>query len=163
MSDILWDDPNFTTGGYDAGLAYAQSKTANVLFTVELDRRWAADGIRAFAAHPGVIAATAFNSSVGEDGQRAMGLIDESGQPIIDPERGKKTPEQGAATLVFGATSPLLAEIGGVYLNNNDVSQLNDEQPPVTAEEITGDVVSHSIDPRSAQRLWELSEELLKA
>jgi hypothetical protein len=64
---------------------------------------------------------------------------------------------------VFAATSPLLAGIGGVYLNNNEVSQLNDEQPPVTAEEILADVVSHSIDPQSAQRLWELSEQLLKA
>jgi hypothetical protein len=92
-----------------------------------------------------------------------MGLIDESGRPIIDPERGKKTPEQGASTIVFGATSPLLDGIGGVYLNNNDVSQLNDDQPPVTPEEITGDVVSHSIDPRSAQRLWEMSEQMLAA
>jgi NAD(P)-dependent dehydrogenase (short-subunit alcohol dehydrogenase family) len=163
MSDILWDDPNFIVTAYDPGLAYAQSKTANVLFAVELDRRWAADGIRAYAPHPGVIASTAFNGSVGQDAQQAMGLIDESGQPIIDPERGKKTPEQGASTIVFAATSPLLAGTGGVYLNNNEVSQLNDEQPPVTAEEIPADVVSHSIDPQSAQRLWELSEQLLKA
>lgn len=163
MSDILWDDPHFTATTYDPGLAYAQSKTANVLFAVELDRRWAADAIRAYAAHPGVIASTSFNRSVGEDAQRVMGLIDESGQPIIDPERGKKTPEQGASTIVFAATSPLIAEIGGVYLNNNDVSQLNDEQPPVTAQEIPADVVSHSIDRQSARRLWELSEQLLRA
>jgi NAD(P)-dependent dehydrogenase (short-subunit alcohol dehydrogenase family) len=162
MTDILWDDPQFTAGGYDPHLAYAQSKTANVLFTVELDRRWAADGIRAYAPHPGVIATTGFNRAVGEDAQRAMGLIDEAGRPIIDPEHGKKTPEQGASTIVFAATSPLLADIGGVYLNNNDVSQLNDDQPPMTPEEISADVVSHSIDPASAQRLWELSERLVK-
>jgi NAD(P)-dependent dehydrogenase (short-subunit alcohol dehydrogenase family) len=163
MSDVLWDDPNFTRGGYDPGLAYAQSKTANVLFTVELDRRWAADGIRAYAPHPGVIATTSFNSSVGVASQRAQGLIDDAGQPIIDPERGKKTEAQGAATIVFGATSPLLAGIGGVYLNNNDISQLNDNQPPPTAQEVTADVVSHSVDPESARRLWELSERLLSA
>ena len=161
MTDILWDAPQFTAGGYDPHLAYAQSKTANVLFTVELDRRWAADGIRAYAPHPGVIATTGFNRAAGEDAQRAMGLIDEAGRPIIDPEHGKKTPEQGASTIVFAATSPLLAEIGGVYLNNNDVSQLNDDQPPMTPEEISADVVSHSIDPASAQRLWELSERLI--
>lgn len=163
MSDILWDDPNFTGGGYDPNLAYAQSKTANVLFTVELDRRWADAGIRAFAAHPGVIATTSFNSSVGVDAQRAMGLIDEAGQSIIDPEHGKKTEEQGAATIVFGATSPLLSDVGGVYLNNSDISQLNDNQPAPTAQEVTADVVSHSIDPSSAERLWDLSERLLKA
>ncbi|MUL41447.1 SDR family NAD(P)-dependent oxidoreductase [Streptomonospora sp. PA3] len=163
LSDILWDDPNFIARGYDPHLAYAQSKTANVLFTVELDRRWAGEGIRAYAAHPGVVAATAFNSSAGAEAQRAMGLIDEAGRPIIDPERGKKTPEQGAATIVFGATSPLLDGIGGVYLNNSDVSQLNDEQPPVTVHEVSGDVVSHSVDPHSARRLWELTRQLLKA
>lgn len=161
MSDILWDDPNFTGGGYDAGLAYAQSKTANVLFTVELDRRWSGDGIRAFAAHPGVIATTSFNSAVGVEAQRAQGLIDDAGRPVIDPERGKKTEAQGAATIVFGATSPLLAGIGGLYLNNSDVSQLDDDQPPPTPEEITADVVSHSIDPVSAERLWALTERLL--
>ncbi|MEU4360550.1 SDR family NAD(P)-dependent oxidoreductase [Promicromonospora sp. NPDC023987] len=161
MSDILWDDPTFARGGYDAGLAYAQSKTANVLFTVELDRRWADDGIRAFAAHPGVVATTAFNSSVGVQAQRAQGLIDDAGRPVIDPEHGKKTEAQGAATIVFGATSPLLAGIGGVYLNNSDVSQLDDNQPPPTAQEITADVVSHSVDPESARRLWTLTERLL--
>ncbi|MFC8798301.1 SDR family NAD(P)-dependent oxidoreductase [Promicromonospora sp. NPDC057138] len=162
MSDILWDDPNFTGGGYHPGLAYAQSKTANVLFTVELDRRWADEGIRAFAAHPGVIATTSFNSAVGVAAQRAQGLIDEAGEPIIDPEHGKKNEAQGAATIVFGATSPLLAGRGGLYLNNSDVSQLDDDQPAPTAEEVTADVVSHSVDPKSAERLWHLTEQLLK-
>ncbi|WP_166982828.1 SDR family NAD(P)-dependent oxidoreductase [Paramicrobacterium fandaimingii] len=161
MSDILWDDPHFHERTYDTGLAYAQSKTANVLFAVELDRRSRDDDIRAFAAHPGVIASTAFNGAVGTDVQRQMGLIDEDGNAIIDPEHGKKTPEQGAATIVFGATSPMLEGLGGVYLNNSDVSQLNDDQPPVTADEIPADVVSHSIDPESARRLWSMSEQLL--
>lgn len=163
MSDILWNDPTFATRTYDPGLAYAQSKTANVLFAVEADRRWAADGIRSYAAHPGVIARTPFNRAVGSQALRAMGLIDEAGDPIIDPERGKKTTQQGAATIVFGATSPLLAGIGGVYLNNSDVSELNDHQPPVSADEISADVVSHAIDPQSARRLWKLTEKLLAA
>lgn len=163
FSDIRWDDPSFTHGGYDPGIAYAQSKTANVLFTVELDRRWAADGIRAFAAHPGVVATTAFNSSVGAQSQRAQGLIDDAGRPVIDPALGKKTEEQGAATIVFGATSPLLDGLGGLYLLDNDVSRVNDEDLPLTATSVPAEVVSHSIDPRSAERLWELSERLLDA
>jgi NAD(P)-dependent dehydrogenase (short-subunit alcohol dehydrogenase family) len=167
MSDILWDDPHFTTGRHDPGLAYPQSKTANVLFTVELDRRWAADGIRAYAPHPGIVAATPLSRSVGEKAQRAMGLIDDSGAPIIDPDRGQKTPEQGAATIVFAATSPLLADIGGVYLNNSDVSALDEDPKPIdlTAPGVDGipaDVVPHSIDPESARRLWELSERLIE-
>ncbi|OSC55999.1 oxidoreductase, partial [Streptomyces sp. BF-3] len=71
------------------------------------------------------------------------------------------TPQQGAATVVFAATSPRLAEIGGVYLKDNDISPLDDEVRPVSADEVPSDVASHAVDPRSAHRLWELSEELL--
>ncbi len=162
FADIQWDDPNFTDGR-NLNLAYAQSKTANVLFAVELDRRWAQDGIRGYAVHPGVVASTKLNSSVGAEALRAMGLIDESGQPIIDPEVGKKTPQQGASTIVFAATSPLLAKIGGVYLKDNDISRLDDEPRTLTAQSIPAEVVSHSIDPQSAERLWQLSERLLEA
>jgi hypothetical protein len=54
-----------------------------------------------------------------------MGLIDDSGRPIRDPGRGLKTPQQGASTIMFAATSPLLADIGGVYLKDNDISLLD--------------------------------------
>jgi NAD(P)-dependent dehydrogenase (short-subunit alcohol dehydrogenase family) len=169
LSDIRWDDPHFTTG-YDGMLAYGQSKTANVLFAVELDRRWAEDGIRGYAVHPGIVVGTNLGNSVTKDEKRAMelamGLIDDSGRPIIDPDREKKTPQQGASTGVFAATSPLLAEIGGVYLKNNDISPLDDTPSPITFGTepiVSSDVVPHAVDPESAQRLWELSERLLKA
>ncbi|MGH3282305.1 MAG: SDR family NAD(P)-dependent oxidoreductase, partial [Trebonia sp.] len=99
IADIRWDDPNFTAGDYDPLLAYAQSKTANVLFAVELDRRWAPDGIHGYAAHPGIIVGTNLGSSMPADQMRAMqlatGLVDDSGRPVIDPRSGKKTPQQG--------------------------------------------------------------------
>jgi len=171
ISDIRWDDPHFTTG-YEPMLGYGQSKTANVLFAVELDRRWAADGIRGYAVHPGVILGTdlgpsrsEYGRAVTEDPRRAMGLIDDSGRPIIDPDRGTKTPQQGASTSVFAATSPLLADIGGVYLKDNDISPLDTPRPINfgAEQDIPADVVPHAVDPESAQRLWELSERLLKA
>jgi NAD(P)-dependent dehydrogenase (short-subunit alcohol dehydrogenase family) len=169
IADIRWDDPQFITG-YDPMLAYAQSKTANVLFAVELDRRWAQDGIRGYAAHPGIIIGTNLGSSMPADQMRAMqqatGLVDESGRPIIDPASGKKTPQQGAATIVFAAASPLLADIGGVYLTDNDISPLDDSADPDAqgADLIRSqNVVPHSIDPQSARRLWEMSEQLIKA
>lgn len=162
FSDIHWDDPHFTRG-YDARQAYAQSKTANVLFAVELDRRWAGDGIRGYAVHPGVVVGTALNSSAGADALRDMGLIDQSGQPIIDPDNGKKTPEQGASTIVFAATSPLLADIGGVYLKDNDISVLDDEPRPMSASGPPAEITSHAIDSQSARRLWTLSEQMLAA
>jgi NAD(P)-dependent dehydrogenase (short-subunit alcohol dehydrogenase family) len=171
ISDIRWDDPHFTTG-YEPMLGYGQSKTANVLFAVELDRRWAPDGICGYAVHPGVILGTDLGPSRPEDGhavtedqRRAMGLIDESGRPIIDPDRGTKTPQQGASTSVFAATSPLLADIGGVYLKDSDISPLDTPRPINFGAErdIPADVVPHAVDPESAQRLWKLSERLLKA
>ena len=102
---IRWDDPNFTSG-YDSRAAYAQSKVANVLFAVELDRRWAAEGIRGYAVHPGVVVGTTLNSSAGDEALKRMGLIDAAGRPIIDPAVGKKTPAQGASTVVFAAPAP---------------------------------------------------------
>ncbi|RFU88019.1 SDR family NAD(P)-dependent oxidoreductase [Streptomyces triticagri] len=163
FSDIRWDDPHFQRDEYHQGAAYAQSKVANVLFAVALDHRWAEEGIRGYAVHPGVIVGTALNSAAGRDALLAEGLIDESGRPVIDPERGKKTPRQGAATIVFAATSPLLTGIGGVYLKDNDIAPLDDEVRPVTAHSAPADAASHSIDPESAQRLWELSEDLLRS
>ncbi len=162
FSDIRWQDPHFTEG-YAPGRAYAQSKTANVLFSVELDRRWANDGIRGYAVHPGVVVGTTLNSSAGEDALRAQGLIDETGKPIIDPENGKKTPEQGASTIVLAATSPLLAEIGGVYLLDNDISPVDDEPRQMSAVRPPAEITSHAIDPQSARRLWTMSEQMLAA
>jgi len=162
FGQIRWVDPSFADG-YDSSAAYAQAKKANVLFAVELDRRWAKDGIRGYAVHPGVVVGTTLNGSVGRDALRSMGLVDEAGNPIIDPERGKKTVAQGASTIVFAATSPLLAEIGGVYLKDNDISALDDAPRPLTADSVPSEVTSSSIDPISAQRLWELSERLLKS
>ena len=163
LADIRWRDMHFTTG-YDPGLAYAQSKTANVLFAVELDRRWSADGIRGYAAHPGVVVGTNLNSAVGEDQLRAMGLVDDDGRPIIVPEHGRKTPQQGAATIVFAAAGPHLAGVGGVYLKDCDISPLDPEPRPMTNSpdlDIPADVAPHAIDPHSARRLWELSEQMV--
>lgn len=175
ITDIRWDDPHFTTG-YHPMLAYGQSKAANVLFAVELDRRWAGAGIRGYAVHPGIVFGTNLGPLLaeGEDRTpwlsdaelRAMGIIDASGQPVRDPDRELKTPQQGAATSVFAAASPLLAGIGGVYLMDNDISPLDTDPKPIafgTEEEISSTVVPHSIDPGSARRLWELSERLLDA
>ncbi|MBE1878452.1 SDR family NAD(P)-dependent oxidoreductase [Myceligenerans pegani] len=174
LADIRWDDPNFERTDYDGHLAYGQSKTANVLFTVELDRRWSGDGIRGYVVHPGIIATTNLGPARGageapeqpEDWMamlRAQGLFDDAGNPVIAPEQGLKTPAQGAATAVLAATSPLLAGIGGVYLKDNDISPV-DDTPPTT--EFDGppptDVAPHAIDPESARRLWTLSEQLLE-
>ncbi|MEU8175347.1 SDR family NAD(P)-dependent oxidoreductase [Microbispora hainanensis] len=174
ISGIRWDDPHFTTG-YDPMLAYGQSKAANVLFAVELDRRWAADGIRGYAVHPGIVFGTNLGPLLTEgegrkawlsdDDLRSMGILDESGQPVIDPDRERKTPQQGASTSVFAATSPLLAGIGGIYLKDNDISPVDGSPVDVAfgSDRLpSSDVAPHAIDPESAERLWELSENMLR-
>ena len=157
---IRWDDLDFATG-YDPAASYGQSKRANVLFTVELDRRYADQGVRAFAAHPGVIIGPGPFTAEKAASYRAQGLVDERGATVIDPGAGKKTVEQGAATLVFGAVSPMLHGVGGVYLKDNDVAVLDDEPRPLTADSLPSDASSAMLDPHDARRLWELSERLL--
>jgi NAD(P)-dependent dehydrogenase (short-subunit alcohol dehydrogenase family) len=168
FSDIRWDDPNFERGKYEGMLAYGQAKTGNVLFAVELDRRWSGDGIRGYSLHPGGIVNTNLAPWLTDENRRVMGLIDDAGQPIIDPDRDLKTPQQGAATTVFAATSPLLAGIGGVYLQNSDIAPIESTDvpadPDIAAEllEMTVGVMGYAVDPESAQRLWELTERLIQ-
>ena len=147
-------------------LAYGQSKTANVLFAVELDRRWAEDGIRGYAVHPGIAFGTKLAPWITDDELKAMGVLDDSGQPVIDPDRELKTPQQAASTTVFAATNPVLAETGGVYLKDNDIAPLDDAAGAIDfgSEPITlHGVAPHAVDPQSAWRLWTLSEKLLAA
>lgn len=160
FGEIRWDDPDFATG-YDPGAAYGQAKRANVLFTVELDRRHADEGIRAFAAHPGVVIGPGPFTPERAASYRAQGLLDANGVAVIDPVAGKKTVAQGAATLVFGAASPLLAGLGGVYLKDSDVAVLDNEARPLTADRIPSDANSAMLDSHDARRLWQLSEQLL--
>lgn len=167
LSDIRWDDPHFEQE-YDGMKAYGQSKTANVLFAVELDRRWADDGIRGYSLHPGGIVNTNLGSSYTTEDWKAMGLLDDDGEPIVDPDNDMKTPQMGASTQVFAATSPLLADIGGVFLQDNDIAPLEPDATPVELDFGAGPlrtwlgVTSYAVDPDSAQRLWELSERLTK-
>lgn len=160
IGEIRWDDLNFTSG-YNPVAGYAQSKRANTLFTVELDRRLAADDIRAFAVHPGVVMGPGPHAPARLESLRAQGLVDHNGETIINPEVGKKTIEQGAATVVFGAASPLLDGIGGVYLKDSDVAPIDDEVRPMTADSIPADANSAMLDSDDASRLWEFSEKLL--
>ncbi|TCO46287.1 NAD(P)-dependent dehydrogenase (short-subunit alcohol dehydrogenase family) [Kribbella antiqua] len=140
-SDVVFDDLHFDNRPYDEWAAYGQSKTANVLFAVEAAKRWASDGIIANALMPGGI-------------RTAL-------QRHVDPEAQKgwdrfqwKTTEQGASTSVLLAASPLIDGVTGRYFEDNN------EAVPNTGEEFSG-VAAYALDPESATRLWDLSEQLL--
>jgi NAD(P)-dependent dehydrogenase (short-subunit alcohol dehydrogenase family) len=159
---IVFEDINFERREYIPWMAYGQSKTANILFALALDERAKAYGVRAFSLHPGSIVGTGLSKHVAPAALRAMGLLDEDGNPIIDPSRNMKTVEQGAATSVWCATSPQLDGMGGVYCQNCDIAPLVSE--PLASNTIGSmalGVMPHAVDPQAADRLWSLSEKLL--
>ncbi|MFF1318348.1 SDR family NAD(P)-dependent oxidoreductase [Streptomyces chartreusis] len=150
FSGIRWDDVHWRQG-YDKWEAYGQAKTANVLFAVHLDRLAADRGVRAFALHPGGII-TPLQRHLPKAEMVERGWIDEQGN-VLNPE-GFKSPEQGAATQVWAATSPQLDGMGGVYLEDCDIAE-----PAVDGAERSG-VKAWATDPEQAARLWALSAEL---
>jgi NAD(P)-dependent dehydrogenase (short-subunit alcohol dehydrogenase family) len=162
-SSVDFDDPQFDHREYQPLTAYGQSKTANILFAVELDDREQANGIRAFAVHPGSIV-TNLTRYTDLETLRQGGFIDANDQPIIDPSRGLKTPEQGAATQVWCAVSPQLDGLGGVYCEDVEVAGVRVEAAAAGPLELTSGaygVLAYAVDRDNARRLWKLSEELL--
>jgi NAD(P)-dependent dehydrogenase (short-subunit alcohol dehydrogenase family) len=127
-SPIVFEDPNFERRGYVPWMAYGQSKTANILFALALDERAKTHGVRAFSLHPGSIVGTGLSKYLSPEVLRAAGLVDQAGNPIIDPANNLKTVEQGAATSVWCATSPRLDGMGGVYCQNCDIAPLVSEE-----------------------------------
>ncbi|MGA8845161.1 MAG: oxidoreductase [Nocardioides sp.] len=152
-SPMRWEDPWLETG-YDKWIAYGQSKTANVLFALALDARGRERGIQANSAHPGAILTTLGKHLTADDVTELL-KPDADGHVAV-PEF--KSPEQGAATAVWGATSPLLVDHGGAYLVDCDIAPWADED-----ERGGGDaqgVRRYALDPDDAERLWEWSAEL---
>jgi NAD(P)-dependent dehydrogenase (short-subunit alcohol dehydrogenase family) len=159
-SPILWDDPNFERTPYVNWTAYGQSKTANALFALELDRRWAGDGVHAFAVHPGVIMTPLGRHMTDADfewmaarAERARAAAGEGAE--ADPFTFKSV-EAGAATTVWAATAAELADHGGAYLADCQLGQ----PLPAGGASATG-VAPWARDPDAARRLWDLSATLV--
>jgi NAD(P)-dependent dehydrogenase (short-subunit alcohol dehydrogenase family) len=150
---VDFDDIHFDRRAYDPWLAYGQSKTANVLFAVEASRRWAGDGITANALHPGGI-----HTGI-QRHQAAVLEANPQAQEVMErfPWR---TPEQGAATSVFLAASPLVDKVGGRYFENCNEALPHDPAAVADAAEPTG-VAAHALDPGAAERLWAVSQKML--
>jgi NAD(P)-dependent dehydrogenase (short-subunit alcohol dehydrogenase family) len=145
------DDPHFNHRAYDKWTAYAHAKSANALFAVQLDIMGAPSGVRAFAVHPGGIM-TPLQRHLTHEEQVAMGWFDADGKPVAI----FKSPEAGAATSVWCATSPQLNGIGGVYCEDCDIAPLWHEGLP----RFSG-VRPHAIDPGIAAQLWAASERMI--
>ncbi|WP_052488680.1 SDR family NAD(P)-dependent oxidoreductase, partial [Streptomyces sp. 150FB] len=140
---VDFDDIHFRRRAYDWRIAYAQSKTANVLFAVEADRRWAGDGITVDALHPGAIWTNL-----------ARRMSEEEAAAVKAGGGEFKTPEQGAATSVLVAASPLLEGAGGGRYF---------EDCAEAVRHVGGNrgVADHALDPEAAARLWQVSLDTL--
>lgn len=147
FANFNFDDPDYQSREYDKWQAYGESKTANALFSVALDARLAGHGVRSFAVHPGVIMTELSRHMEQADFELLSDRAPE-GEPL-----SFKTVEQGAATSVWAAVSPELAEKGGIYLENCQIAG------PAVQGASTG-VESYALDKAAAERLWVLSEEL---
>jgi NAD(P)-dependent dehydrogenase (short-subunit alcohol dehydrogenase family) len=142
-----FDDPQFERRPYDPFVAYAQSKTADVLLAVGISRRWAEFGIAANACAPGWIH-TNLARHIDPATMQALGAMDADGN-LITPDY-YKTPAQGAATTVLLAASPLLDGVTGRYFEDNQEAQVVDGGP-----EMAAGVAKWSVDPAAADRLWD--------
>lgn len=143
-SGIRFDDMFFDRDRYDPGLAYGQSKTANVLFAVEATRRWSGYGITAAAVMPG---------GIWTNLQRHWdpGVLAE-----MKRRYSTKSAAQGAATTIYAATRASRDPHGPIYYE--------DCHPAEIVMHITDGlhgVVPHALDPADALRLWDMSAELV--
>ena len=148
ITDVDREDPMFHHRAYDKWVAYGQSKSANAQFAVAVAQRFSGDGIRAYSVHPGGIM-TDLQRDLAVEEMRAMGWIDEQGRV---PDRFK-TPEQGAATSVWAAVSPLLGDRSGAYLEDCNVA-VEEEGRTQSGQR------AWAVDPDRAEALWVLSERL---
>jgi NAD(P)-dependent dehydrogenase (short-subunit alcohol dehydrogenase family) len=153
-ADVDYDDLHVDRGAYDPQIAYARAKTANSLFAVEANRRWAADGIVANAVNPGGIA-TGLQRNFSPQQRASLDAAEAAGLFAY------KTVEQGAATTLVAAVAPEFARTGGHYLDDGREAYTvpNDA---LLAEHPHG-VKEWALDPASAERLWAVSAGLLGA
>ena len=154
QSPVIFDDIHFNSRPYDPMLAYAQSKTATILFTVALAKRWAADAITANALHPGGVM-TNIQRHFDQAILRSVGALDEHDRPMAVPP-GWKTPHQGAATSVLLATSLYVQGVTGRYFEDCNEAVVTESR-----DYGSSGVAPYALDQNEADRLWDETTRLL--
>ena len=153
-ADVDLDDPGFASTPYDEWVAYGRSKTANVLFAVEFDRRHRGRGVRAAAVHPGGIQTELSRHLTQEALIKLMETIQANRPADAPPFRLKSIPQGAATTLWAGVVAPA-EEIGGRYCEDCHVAEVLD------IGQTLGGVRSYALDPERARALWAKSEEMV--
>jgi NAD(P)-dependent dehydrogenase (short-subunit alcohol dehydrogenase family) len=140
-SGIIWDDPNFETNDYSKMDAYGQSKTANILFTVELERRYGDAGVHSWAVHPGMVMTDLARSFTKDDFGDLASRAKKSGMKMPT----LVNVDVGASTQVWACVSAEALEKPGSYLADRTFAEPSD----------------YANDPELAKRLWVLSEQFV--
>ena len=156
-SDVDLDDPNFERTPYDPMIAYGRSKTANILFAVEFDRRHKARGVRAIALHPGGIKTELGRHMAPDELDKIVAQINAQLAADGQPPFQWKTIPQGAATSVWAAFVAPAEEIGGRYCENYHVSLVIEG----LVNPVSEGVRPYALDPEHAKALWAKSEEMV--
>jgi NAD(P)-dependent dehydrogenase (short-subunit alcohol dehydrogenase family) len=157
FSDVDLEDPNFEHAPYDPMVAYGRSKTANILFAVEFDRRHKGRGVRGTALHPGGI-----QTELGRHmpaGQLDAMLAHINAQLAADgrPPFQWKTVPQGAATSVWAGVVASAETVGGRYCEDCQLSPVTDG----LISPVSPGVRSYALDPEHAKALWAKSEQMV--
>lgn len=155
-SDIDLEDPNFARTEYDPFRAYGRSKTANILFALEFDRRHRAKGIRAAAVHPGAIR-TELTRHLGDHIGKMIAAINDRARADGQPDFVWKSIPEGAATTVWAAARAPAEEIGGRYCEDCHVADPVDDTDPAVRHGLR----PYAGDPERAKALWDLSEKMV--
>lgn len=155
MSPVRFDDMNYQQRDYDKWQAYGQAKSAQSLMAVQLDRREKDNGIRAFSVHPGGIF-TPLQRHLGNEEMAEFGWTDSDGNPSEVAAKLFKTTTQGCATSLWAATASSLNDMGGVYCEDCNISEL----VPDDSTAFTG-VRQWAVDSEIAERTWRETEALI--
>ncbi|MGZ3404723.1 MAG: SDR family NAD(P)-dependent oxidoreductase [Phenylobacterium sp.] len=158
FSDVDLDDPNFERTEYTPFGAYGRSKTANILFAVEFDRRHKARGVRATAVHPGGIQTELGRHMTPELIQGMLDSITAAAQASGAPAFEWKTIPQGAATSCWAAVVAPGDLVGGLYCEDCHVAEPALEVPGLDTR---GGIRAYALDPDRAKALWAKSEEMV--
>jgi NAD(P)-dependent dehydrogenase (short-subunit alcohol dehydrogenase family) len=153
-ADVDLEDPNFEHTPYAEFVAYGRSKTANILFSVEFDRRHRGRGVRATAVHPGAVQTELSRHMTTETRERLISSID-ANLPKGAPQFSYKSIPAGAATTVWAACVGAAEAIGGHYCEDCHVAEIVNEPG------LRGGVQGYALDPMRAQALWHKSEQMV--
>ena len=161
FADVNLDDPNFEHTDYEPFVAYGRSKTANILFAVEFDRRHKDKGVRATAVHPGGIKTELSRYMDPEATQKMIDRINSFATASGGVPFEYKSIPQGAATSVWAGVVAPAAEVGGLYCEDCHVAEVVEPLPGHESAIIRGGVRPYALDAERAKALWALSEKMV--